>query len=454
MDSDLYIFEVTCTCTQALFEALQSVTTVQEKDIIITFISVIDNAHIELIYALEQLILMEVDSRDVVLLTIGILASRAQPNVAHEIETFLLSLLEDAVSNEERDIAYLIDLILALGNTGSEEVVTTLLEYVNDPVQEVQIASIRALLKLTHLQLVRDALMEVLASNPQEEIVIMVVHTMVKGYHHSKDLRVDTTSLADHPILPTMVSAVLRFNNTGLISLVTNFLGDVGGEQTLSLISELRSREKRQTTTDWDTSSSEYNLVASLSSRQSDVNTYPRHNAYLWRKDFGNSHARLRAAAGVFVGRSENYENIKGYAKLYAEGHILDGGTRTLVDAEILLQKTGSSVRGRVYVQIGSNVRTNYDRSTQCYNYNSDIYQGRYRLFRFRYRIYIYVTTVGVDINVNLEVGIDFSSQICASGSLNQARGSATGIANLDARIIATADGSIHATLLVITSFM
>ena len=191
-------------------------------------------------------------------------------------------------------------------------------------------------------------------------------------------------------------------------------------------------------------------MVASFSNRQSDVINHPVHSAYLWSRTLGNSDARMRAAAGVFIGRSNNYENVKGYARLYAEASILDC-TQTLVDAEILLQKTGSNIRDRIYLEIGSNVRTNYDHSAlnQCYNYNIGIYQEPYRLFSCRFRVHLYVTTLGLDINVNLEVDIDFSSQICATDSLNEARGNATGIANIDGRVTATADGSIHATLLV-----
>ena len=189
--------------------------------------------------------------------------------------------------------------------------------------------------------------------------------------------------------------------------------------------------------------------MASLSSRQSDVTNYPNHTAYLWQKNFGNSYASLKAAAGVFLGCNDDCENLKGFAKMYADGTILNGGTRTLQDAEIFLLKNGSNIRGRAYVQIGSNVRTNYDRSTQCYNYKSDICQGQYRLFSFRYRIYLYVTTLGVDINVNLQVDIGFNSRLCANASLVQARGNVTGIANLDADVLLTADGSVHATLLV-----
>lgn len=433
-----------------MFEAFQSVSDIREKDSILTLISMIDNPSIDLVHAIERHIMNEENGRDAaMLLSLGVIASKAQPNVAHEIVTFLFSLLGTAAASTEDDNEfYLVDLLLAMGNTGSEEVSETLLEYINDPIQEIQIAAIRGLLKFTHLQSVRDAIMDLLESYPSEEIVIMAIHTIIKGYHHSKDLGLNTTSLTYHPILSMMVSAALNFNNTDLLSLAVNFLNDVGGEQALSLLTQLRdSRDKRET--DWDSTNTDYNLVASFSDRQSDVANYPIHTAYLWSKTLGNSDARMRAAAGAFMGRSYNYENVKGYAKLYAETRILNGGTRTLIDAEVLLQKTGSNIRGRVYVQIGSNVRASYDRSTQCYNYNSDIYQERYRLYSFRYRIYLYVTTLGVDINVNLEIDIDFSSQLCATGSLTEARGSATGIANINGRATLTADGSIHATLLV-----
>ena len=356
---------------------------------------------------------------------------------------------ENAVVANDQHGVNLIDLILAMGNTGSQELVTIILEYVNDQNEDVKIAAIRALLKFTHLKNVKDKMVDVLSTNPSEEVVIMTVHTMVRGYQYCKGAGLNTTTFASHPVLGAMVSGALNFNNTNLLSLVRTFLLTVGGEKALNLVSELHGRGKRQATTDWDSENSEYNLVASLSNRQSDVTNYPNHTAYLWKKNIGNSKARLRAAAGVFLGCDDDCENLKGYAKMYADGTILNGGTRTLLDAEILLLKNGSNIRGRAYVQIGSNVRTNYDRSTQCYNYESDIYQGQYRLFSFRYRVNLYVTSLGVDVNVNLGLDIDFSSRLCANGSLVQARANATGIANLDADVLLTADGSIHATLLV-----
>ena len=129
------------------------------------------------------------------------------------------------------------------------------------------------------------------------------------------------------------------------------YINEVGGEQSLLLKKELLVRFKRSTA-DWDSSSSsEYNLVASLSSRQQDVNTHPIHRAYLWRKKLGISKANLKAAAGVFFGRSNDCENIKGYAKAYAEANLLSR-KRTLINIDILLQKTPYSINGRLYAQI------------------------------------------------------------------------------------------------------
>ena len=161
------------TLLQTLFEALQSVRSVQEKDAIISLISTVDSAHIQLIHALEQEMLLEEENKDVLLLSLGILASRAQPEEAHEIVAFLMSLRENAVVANDQHSVNLIDLILAMGNTGSQELVTIILEYVNDPDEDIQIAAIRALLKFTHLRNVKDKMVDVLATSPSEEVVIL-----------------------------------------------------------------------------------------------------------------------------------------------------------------------------------------------------------------------------------------------------------------------------------------
>ena len=62
---------------------------------------------------------------------------------------------------------------------------------------------------------------------------------------------------------------------------------------------------------DWDAYNSDYNAVASYSSRRSDVLTYPQHNAYLYSKKIGVSKLYALFAAGGFVGAASNGQKYK-----------------------------------------------------------------------------------------------------------------------------------------------
>ena len=62
---------------------------------------------------------------------------------------------------------------------------------------------------------------------------------------------------------------------------------------------------------DWDEYNSDYNAVASYSSRRSDVLTYPQHRAYLYSKKIGMSKLYAQFAAGGFVGASNNRQKYK-----------------------------------------------------------------------------------------------------------------------------------------------
>ena len=241
----------------------------------------------------------------------------------------------------------------------------------------------------------------------------------------------------------------MRLNNTDLSQIVAAYVDEIGGEQSLLLRNELLVRFKRGTT-DWDSSSSsEYNLVASLSSRQQDVNTHPRHKAYIWGKRLGINKANLKAAAGVFFGRSYDCDNIKGYAKACAEANLLSR-KRTLVNIDILLQKRPYSINGRLYAQIGRNTllnrNLNIDGSNQCRLYNTPLSRSRYRLFGFTYSIFVYVGTVSVGIHADLGVTVNINAQLCSSSSVYNL---ASGSAGLVPRISLYAGGSARVTLLV-----
>ena len=422
---------------------MEAVQQSQEEDNLVVLISMIQNPHIDLVTALEERLRNESLRSDGLLLAFGALASNTpEPNVEIMITTFLLELEQNRDSTSDNDDD-LIHLLLAMGNTGSDYVVMTILNYVDYPTEAVQIASVRACLKFTHLQQVLDRLSEVLTSQPAEEVVTMVVHTLVKGYQYSEDRDEDTNTIADHPILSSLVLAVQSFNNTDLMMLISAYLQELGGEQANALMTELHTRERRGT--DWDASRSEYNLVASRSSRQSDVIHYPRHNAYIWGNRFGINEANLKAAAGQFMGISNDYEDIKAYSKVYAEANVLNHRI-TLVDFEVLLQKNGVNIHGKLYAQIGSNVYINYDRRTTYHSVTRPLSQHRFTIFTFTFPVFIYVGTVNIGIRVYLGLRTTLNAEARVTRYLNER---ATATAAIIPQVSLNIEGEVSVELVV-----
>ena len=420
-------------------------------DSIIVQISTVSNAHVEFVRSLEQLLVTSSRESEEkyfgLLLSLGALASNAQPEVENEVTSFLLGLQQMLPPTNINDTAELVHLILAMGNTGSVNVVNDILRYVNSEIQELQHASIRALLKFTHLEVVRSSLAEVLNMHPDEETVVLITHTIVKGHRYFEDHDIEISPDANYPLIQSLVSAVLGFNNTDLMMLVARY----AEEQGFSMVDTLQGRSKRGTS-HWNSShSSEYNLVASLSSRQSDVTNYPKHRAYLYGKRFGIDRANLKAAAGVFFGVSNDCEHMKGYAKVYAEANVLSR-KKTLADIQILLQKTETMIRGKIYAEIAGNTLVNEDRtvngSIRCRTYNTPLTRSRYRFYGFTYSIFIYVGTVDVSINLYLGMGVNFDAQACASVSVYNL---ASGTAGIVPQVRFSVEGSASVSLLVCT---
>jgi hypothetical protein len=406
----------------------------------------------EFVNSLEQYIRYaeSEDSEEVdqLLLAFGALASNAQPEVEYEIATFLLGLHEIMISSTN-DTSSLTSLLLSMGNTGSGHIIRVILSYVDSSTSDLQTAAIRALVKFTYLQEVTNGLAELLNTDLPEETVVLITHTVVKGHRYSTDQDIDIAPEDVYPLIHSLISAVMRFNNTDLSQVVAAYIDEVGGEQSSFLKTELLLSRPKRSTSDWDSSSSDYDLVASLSSRQQDVNTHPIHKAYILGKKLGIDEANLKAAAGVFFGRSDDCDNMKGYAKAYAEANLLSR-KRTLVDIDILLQKTPYSINGRLYAQIGGNTLVDQNLyingSNECSSYNTTLTRSRYRLFEFTYSIFVYVGFVDVGIHADLGVGVSFDAQVCSSSSVYNL---ASGTAGLVPQISLYAGGSASVSLLV-----
>ena len=401
--------------------------------------------------SLEQYILLAIkDSQDIdpLLLAFGAIASNAQPQVEYEVATFLLGLHETLITSIN-DTSGLTSLLLAMGNTGSGHVIDVILSYIHSSESDLQTAAIQALLKFTYLEQVTNSLAELLEMDLAEETVILITHMLVKGHRYSTNQDIEIVPETVYPLIQNLISAVWQFNNTDLTLIVAVYINEIGGERSSSLITELQTRFRRGTS-DWDSPySSDYNLVASLSSRQQDVTTHPNHRAYIWGKKLGVNKAYLKTASGVFFGRSYDCNYIKGYAKVYAEYKILSR-TGILANVEILLQKHPYSMNGRLYAQIGGNTLVNrglyIDGSYRCRTYNTPLIRSRFRLLSFTYSIFVYVGTVGVGVHIDLGVSVNFDAQLCSSSSVYNL---ASGNAGLVPQINLYAGGSAHVTLLV-----
>ena len=377
------------------------------------------------------------------LLAFGALAANAQPEIEYEVSKFLLKSVQNLTPHAKNNSNF-VTLLLAMGNTGSEHVVKTILDYIDYPLEDIQVAAIRACLKFTHMSQVQDRLKEVLITDPEEEVVVMVVHTLVKGYRYCEDQEIDTSSIAHHPMLSALVLAVQRLNNTDLVELTSAYLVEIGGENALNQMSPFYIRQRRGS--DWDAPQSEYDLVASRTSRQSDEVTYPIHKAYIYGKTLGIDEANLKAAAGVFMGFSCDLKNIKGFVKVYAESNVL-GWKKILANIEVLLQKNGVNIQGKVYVEIGGSVLVNNHASvTTCYNYDRNLHKNRYKLFSFTYPQFVYVTTIEIEIGAYLELIVGIDVEVCGGASLNELVTATAGIAS---QITLSIEGSVSTSLLV-----
>ena len=371
---------------QVLLEALQSSSTDEEKETITIVISTIQNAHMEFVVGLQQLLTSMKQSieKDSLLLSFGALASNAEQEVELAISTFLLQQI-----NSDNDVFNVLHLILAMGNTGSNHVVSTVIDYVSHPSKEIQKAALQALVKFTYLEQVQSSLGELLASGPDEEMLNVITMTLIEGQLYAEGMDIEISIESSYPMLSTLVTAVLNTNDTELIGRVALYVRKVGGGRVLPLLHQLHTRLRRGT--DWDESNSDYDCVASQSSRASDVSTYPQHKAYIHGYRIGNDEVNMNVGGGIFLGISNDCNDMKAFARACAQSNVF-GEKFSLAEIEFSVQKSEATISGRAYAKIGWNTLLNYYRSvdaTYCLTYERSLYERRQRFVEFSYSIWI-----------------------------------------------------------------
>ena len=419
----------------------------EEKESIITHIAFTNNAHMDFVEKIEDLITKETVHTDSLLLAYGALASSTSSRVQQRIVLFLKRRLIQQM--ESNDTTNTVHLLHALGNTGSKLIVNLLMDYLMRGTSiEIQLAAIGAMRKLTAQQSVQEAFVTILESNPQEVFIEAIAKTLFTGQEHS---HVMGMHINENPrLLSALVTSSLEFNNTELHHLVHSYLELVNTAESHRLGKLLEQqvsiRVRRASTTDWDTSDSRYNLVSPYSSRRSDVTSYPLHRAFLWERRLGTSQVNVQLAAGAFAG-VRDLSNAKLFGKAVAKGNLFSR-SRTIAEAfaEALYQNGG--IRIKLYAQINGNILVNINSYTSlrsgCFTRTASVLRRfQYRIIRFTHSVYVYAGTIDFTVGLNAYLDCNLRGQLCINGA------SVDGSISLTPRARVVPEGSASLTVLV-----
>ena len=421
-----------------------------ERTDIASFIAFIRNASPALLTELENELNSTDNHLDSLLLAYGALASDTTVESEQRIVTFLLNRMEEA----PRSAMTMIHYIHALGNTGSPFALDTIISFHNHSDLEVQLTSISAMQKLINDSLVDETLYSILLSLPTSyEHVVAIAETLSEGSKYLEEKDIDYTPSVE--LQTALVASAVQLGDVELAELVLSFVETFETPESEGLVEALdhfittelsQNRERRGT--DWDASNSDYNVVSSQGSRTADVRNYPNHRAYVWGKTLGISQVNLTLGAGYFLGYHPTSPNVKIFGKVIARANLLHWSWN-IFHAEVLLEKTNTQVRRKVYFKVLNNVRANSDwtiswSGTSCAAIpRRTISTTRYSLGRYSYRIFLYVATLTLYVQPHVQGHIDARAEICANSSTVRAFGS------IGPRVTFTVTGGVTGNLLV-----
>ena len=424
---------------QALIKALQHASTESERTSIVSYIAFIRHASPTLLTELEEVINSADDHLDPLLLAYGALASETTEESEQRIVTFLLNRMEDAPRSAT------IHYIHALGNTGSPFALDTITSFHNHSAIEVQLASIGAMRKLVNNPLVEETLYSILQSMPTSyEHVVAIAETLSEGAKYFEERDIDYTPSIE--LQTALVASAVQLGDVELAEIVLSLVETFETPESEGLVdalADVKNSIRGRRGTDWDASNSDYNIVASQSSRAADVRNYPNHRAYIWGKTLGISQANIKVGAGFFVGYHPTCRNLKAFGKAIARANLLRWSWNIL-HAEVLLEKTDSQVRAKLYFKLLSNVLIDRSRATCTPSPSRTLYSSRrYSLSRVSYSIFIYVGTLSLYLQPHIQAHLDFRTEYCVN--LRRLRA----FAGIGPRLTFTVEGGVRGNLLV-----
>ena len=370
-----------------------------ERDALLHQLSHITNAGSELI---DTIINMNPSNKDDLLLILGALARNNDAAIQSKVVNELTRRL-DAAKLSGNSSEYIVTINYALGNTGSRLAINALLSNLDHDDLDTQVAVIRSLEVHLDQPAVQQALITLLATITEDKVLEEVLMILKDGFN---------SNVFKNPnvhMLNAVVNATIRLENPNLYELLIDYLAVVGTDEALRNIiiimqqdnygevmhehSDGDTRVKRG----WDTTSSFYNLIASYYDRRRDVLTYPRYKSYLMGRNYGIRSLYFQIGAGSFAGTycSTTTKRMKLFNKVAARVIVL-GHTLEVARLEYSERTSGSWRYHKVYVKLGSSVRTNVYKSSyvSCTSSNKNWWYKSATVFTYKYDYYVYVATI------------------------------------------------------------
>ena len=430
-------------------DSLETAENDEEKEAVILYIALAANPHPQFVARLEGLISSDVHSTDPILLAYGAIVPRASPELQQRMVLFLTSRLPEAETNSTS----LVHHILSLGNSGSPQTSTHLIDYLSHPETDIQLIAIFAMRFMMSVPAIEQSLTDFLL---KPNITEDHLHAMIKSLLYGSE-----RAAMQHQVKPyssdlanALVVLSVNVQNKELHSLLQGYLKDIGNEHSLQLLEfmklatsgntdERHSNETRlRRGTRWDEPSDVYNLVSPLGTRQNDVQRYQNRLSYIWGKKFGVSDINAQFAAGGFAGVSTSGD-YKLFGRAVAKAKCYDRSL-TIVDFLVFRTKDSTSTHSRLYaVVMGINlINVNLRQgSSVCETISRPLYQTRkYTVFDFTYSVFVVVGTLNFRLRATLQFSAGTYVRFCDN------RGSGTAAVGLSPTltIVVSASGDLE----------
>ena len=378
----------------------------------------------QLIKTIEDMITESNETTTSLLLVYGSLVANAPPYREQKMVTFLA----DRIVKDDPGIT--IHILHALGNTKSPLAIGYIIPYVQSDNKEVRQTAVSALRFFTGLSIVQQEFISILHKESSDSMVETILHALRNGHDYDRDIELDWE------LLECLVKATNDLRNGYLQTELKNLLKIMGIPTSTLVDLEDGSHRQRRDTGEWDSTSSEYDVIAPASERASDVANYPYHRGFLWSntigQDSGDYQIYLQTAAGLFAGVNIDKCDFKAFGKAVVRAHVL-GYDRNILTIE--------GRNDQIYVMFAGNIVFDIEPPT-TYTYELPRYQKLIFSTSFIFYVYGIRIELGFEVHAGIGADIELSLQRGVNGSIQAS-------AALIPYVAATIEGSAAVSVVV-----